>query len=87
MVTCHLKCLIDPYKAAEFERYSKMWTPLVQRFGGQHHGYFLPSEGANNIAIASRSSLWQPMKNTVRTRSKTQIARPPSNTLKRAVVY
>lgn len=25
---------------------------LVERFGGQHHGYFLPSEGANNIALA-----------------------------------
>jgi hypothetical protein len=29
-----------------------MWIPLVQKFGGQHHGYFLPSEGANNIALA-----------------------------------
>ena len=52
MFTCYLKYVIDPYKAAEFERYCKMWIPLVQRFGGQHHGYFLPSEGANNIAIA-----------------------------------
>ncbi|MDJ0948142.1 MAG: NIPSNAP family protein, partial [Alphaproteobacteria bacterium] len=26
--------------------------PLVNRFGGTHHGYFLPSEGANNIALA-----------------------------------
>jgi hypothetical protein len=24
----------------------------VERFGGKHHGYFLPSEGANNIALA-----------------------------------
>jgi len=24
---------------------------LVERFGGQHNGYFLPSEGANNIAL------------------------------------
>ncbi|WP_228998761.1 NIPSNAP family protein [Xanthomonas vesicatoria] len=24
----------------------------MTRFGGQHHGYFLPSEGANNIALA-----------------------------------
>ncbi|MFH7524146.1 NIPSNAP family protein [Aeromonas sp. A5] len=22
------------------------------KFGGQHHGYFLPSEGANNVALA-----------------------------------
>ena len=29
-----------------------MWIPLVNKFGGKHHGYFLPHEGANNIAIA-----------------------------------
>lgn len=29
-----------------------MWIPLVEKFGGNHHGYFLPSEGANNVALA-----------------------------------
>ena len=29
-----------------------MWIPLVNKFGGAHNGYFLPSEGANNIALA-----------------------------------
>jgi len=24
----------------------------VNRLGGNHHGYFLPHEGANNIAVA-----------------------------------
>jgi hypothetical protein len=52
MVTCYLRYVIDPYKLAEFERYGRMWIPLVQKFGGTHHGYFLPSEGANNIALA-----------------------------------
>lgn len=48
MVTCYLKYVIDPYKLSEFEHYAKLWIPLVNKFGGQHHGYFLPSEGANN---------------------------------------
>jgi uncharacterized protein (DUF1330 family) len=52
MITCTLRYVIDPYRLAEFETYAKMWIPLVERFGGQHHGYFLPSEGANNIALA-----------------------------------
>lgn len=26
--------------------------PLVNKFGGQHNRYFLPSEGASNIALA-----------------------------------
>lgn len=52
MVTCYLNYVIDPYKINEFEHYAKLWIPLVNKFGGQHHGYFLPSEGASNIALA-----------------------------------
>lgn len=52
MITCYLRYVIDPYKLNEFEAYGRMWIPLVEKFGGQHHGYFLPSEGANNIALA-----------------------------------
>lgn len=52
MITCYIRYVIDPKKLAEFEHYAKLWIPLVNKFGGQHHGYFLPSEGANNIALA-----------------------------------
>lgn len=52
MITCYVRYVIDAAKLDEFEAYGKMWIPLVQRFGGQHHGYFLPAEGANNIALA-----------------------------------
>ena len=52
MVTCYLRYVIDPYRVGEFERYAQMWIPLVNNFGGTHHGYFLPHEGANNIAVA-----------------------------------
>jgi hypothetical protein len=52
MVTCYLRYVIDPSKVKEFEHYGKLWIPLVEKFGGKHHGYFLPSEGANNIALA-----------------------------------
>lgn len=52
MVTCYLRYTIDPDKLTEFEHYAKLWIPLVEKFGGSHHGYFLPSEGANNIALA-----------------------------------
>ncbi|WP_298924213.1 NIPSNAP family protein [uncultured Ramlibacter sp.] len=51
MITCHVRYVIDPYKLAQFEHYAKLWIPLVERLGGKHHGYFLPSEGANNIAL------------------------------------
>ena len=52
MITCYVRFVIDPKKVKEFEEYARMWIPLVEKFGGQHNGYFLPSEGANNIALA-----------------------------------
>lgn len=52
MVTCYLKYIVDASKLAEFEHYAKLWIPLVAKFGGQHHGYFLPHEGASNVALA-----------------------------------
>ena len=52
MITCYLRYVIDPFKLKEFEAYGKRWIPLVERFGGKHHGYFMPHEGANNIALA-----------------------------------
>jgi hypothetical protein len=52
MITCHLRYVLEPYKIAEFETYARLWIPIVNRMGGTHHGYFLPSEGANNIAVA-----------------------------------
>lgn len=52
MITCFLRYAIDPAKMKEFEEYAKQWIPLVEKLGGKHHGYFLPSEGANNIALA-----------------------------------
>lgn len=52
MITCYLRYVIDPDKVEEFEHYGKLWLALVEKFGGAHHGYFLPSEGANNIALA-----------------------------------
>jgi len=52
MITCYVRYVIDPSKILYFEEYAKMWIPLVEKFGGQHNGYFLPSEGASNIALA-----------------------------------
>ncbi|WP_299436413.1 NIPSNAP family protein [uncultured Aquimarina sp.] len=52
MVSCYLDYTIDTFKIKEFITYAKMWIPLVNKFGGQHHGYFLPHEGASNKAYA-----------------------------------
>ncbi|MES3002404.1 MAG: NIPSNAP family protein [Pseudomonadota bacterium] len=52
MITCYVRYVLDPFKLEEFETYCKMWLPLLDRFGGTHHGYFLPHEGSSNIAVA-----------------------------------
>ncbi len=52
MITCSLRYVIAPYLLAEFEQYARAWIPLVTRCGGQHHGDLLPSERANNSALA-----------------------------------
>ena len=52
MITCYLRYEIDLGKLADFEAYGAMWIELVPRFGGIHHGYFLPSEGASDVALA-----------------------------------
>lgn len=50
MITCHLRYVLDPFQLPAFEQYSRDWMRMVRRMGGDHHGYFMPSEGANNIA-------------------------------------
>jgi hypothetical protein len=51
VITCYLRYTIDPYKLDAFERYSRMILPLAAKYGGVHHGAFLPHEGPNNIAV------------------------------------
>jgi hypothetical protein len=52
MIACYLRYVVEPSKLKEFEHYGRLWIPLVEKFGGKHLGYFLPSEGANNVALA-----------------------------------
>jgi hypothetical protein len=52
LITCHVRYEIDPAEIEAFERFAKAWMELVERHGGTHHGYFLPSEGASDVAFA-----------------------------------
>lgn len=52
MITCHLGYEIDSGKIEAFEAYVTGWIPVVARFGGRHHGCYLPHEGASDIACA-----------------------------------
>lgn len=52
MITCVVEYTIDPAKVSDFERFARSWIRLVDAHGGHHHGYFLPSEGASDRALA-----------------------------------
>ncbi|MER5881423.1 MULTISPECIES: NIPSNAP family protein [unclassified Streptomyces] len=52
MITCVVRYTIDPQKISAFEEFGRRWMKLVQAHGGTHHGYFLPSEGASDEALA-----------------------------------
>jgi len=52
MITCHVRYEIEPSQIEAFERFAWRWMQLVEQHGGSHHGYFLPSEGASDVAYA-----------------------------------
>ena len=51
-VVCHIRYQIDPFKRAGFEAYARAWGEIIPACGGDLIGYFMPHEGANNIALA-----------------------------------
>ncbi|HYX28334.1 MAG TPA: NIPSNAP family protein [Pyrinomonadaceae bacterium] len=67
MISCFIRYTINPEKIADFEQYARAWMRLIEKYGGTHHGYFVPDEsppsapfsfarigeaGPTNIAIA-----------------------------------
>jgi hypothetical protein len=50
--TCFIRYQIDPFQREEFRRYAEAWGRIIPRCGGQLLGYFLPSEGTNDVAYA-----------------------------------
>jgi len=51
-ITCCIRYVIDPFKAAAFEAYARAWQTIIPACGGDLLGYFMPHEGTNNVALA-----------------------------------
>lgn len=49
-ITCFIRYQIDPFQRDAFKRYAENWGRIIPRCGGHLVGYFLPSEGTNDIA-------------------------------------
>jgi hypothetical protein len=52
LITCFLRYTIDPDKLAEFEHYAQVWMQLIEKYGGTHHGYFVPGDGPPSAAFS-----------------------------------
>ena len=49
-IVCVIRYQIDPFQKEQFKVYAKNWGDIIPRSGGDLIGYFLPSEGTNDIA-------------------------------------
>src|SRR5881398_2286063 len=49
-MTCFIRYQIDPFQRDAFRAYAEAWGRIIPRCGGHLVGYFLPSEGTNDIA-------------------------------------
>lgn len=55
MFTCCIRYTVDPAKLAEFREYARAWMPLIEAYGGIHHGYFMPGEAGDAMPEATFS--------------------------------
>jgi hypothetical protein len=49
-ITCVIRYQIDPFQKEAFRKYAENWGRIIPRCGGHLIGYFLPSEGTNDVA-------------------------------------
>ena len=47
---CVIRYQIDPFQRESFREYAEAWGRIIPRCGGHLVGYFLPSEGTNDVA-------------------------------------
>ncbi len=55
MFTCLIRYTIDPTKRSEFLDYARAWIALITKYGGTHHGYFLPPDEHDPVPRATFS--------------------------------
>ena len=52
MITCFIRYTIDPNKLSDFDQYARTWMRLIEKYGGVHHGYFVPGESPPNATFS-----------------------------------
>jgi hypothetical protein len=49
LFTCVIRYRVEPGKLAEFREYAHAWIGLIRKYGGTHHGYFVPGTANDNL--------------------------------------
>lgn len=52
VVTCQIRYTLDLAKLGAFEAYARTWISLIQRYGGIHHGYFIPRAAPDGMGVS-----------------------------------
>ena len=51
-VTCQIRYTLNLNKLSAFETYARTWIVLVERYGGIHHGYFIPRVTPDGVGMS-----------------------------------
>ena len=51
-VTCQIRYTLDLDKLSAFETYARTWISLIERYGGIHHGYFIPRAAPDGVGLS-----------------------------------
>jgi hypothetical protein len=51
-VTCQIRYTLDLSKLSAFESYARTWIVLIERYGGIHHGYFIPRTSPDIMGVS-----------------------------------
>lgn len=49
MFTCLIRYEVDLEKLNEFKDYARSWIWLIEKYGGTHHGYFVPGDSSDDM--------------------------------------
>ena len=55
MFTCVIRYEVNLEKVDEFRAYARSWIALIEKYGGSHHGYFVPEPEADDMPEATFS--------------------------------
>ena len=51
-VTCQIRYTLDLAQLGKFEAYARTWISLIEKYGGTHHGYFIPRGNPDQVGAS-----------------------------------